>query len=150
MTFVLGNNSKKKLQGVKAPLVRVVEKAITLSKQDFSVIEGLRSVERQKQLVAAKKSQTMASKHITGEAVDLAAYVDGTIEWQLHLFDEIADAMKQAAIIEDVAIRWGAAWSIPDIRKWDGNMESAMMSYVDLRRSQNKRPFIDAPHFELG
>lgn len=150
MTFVLGNTSKNKLKGVKAPLVRVVEKAITLTTQDFSVVEGLRSVERQKKLVAAKKSQTMASKHITGEAVDLAAYVDGTIEWQLHLFDEIADAMKQAAIIEGVALRWGAAWHISDIRKWNGDMESAMMAYVDLRRSQGKRPFIDAPHFELG
>jgi peptidoglycan LD-endopeptidase CwlK len=150
MTYVLGSKSKAKLEGVNTKLVRVVERAITLSKQDFSVIEGLRSVERQKQLVAAKKSQTMASKHIIGEAVDLAAYVDGTIEWQLHLFDEIADAMKQAAIIEGVALRWGAAWNISDIRKWDGDMESAMMSYVDLRRSQGRRPFIDAPHFELG
>jgi len=150
MTYVLGSKSKAKLEGVNTKLVRVVERAITISTQDFSVIEGLRSVERQKQLVAAKKSQTMASKHITGDAVDLAAYVDGTIEWQLHLFDEIADAMKEAAIIEGVSIRWGAAWNIPDIRAWKSNMESAMMHYVDTRRSQGKRPFIDAPHFELN
>jgi len=150
MTYVLGSKSKEKLKGVNTKLVRVVEHAITISKQDFSVIEGLRTLDRQKQLVAAKKSQTMSSKHITGNAVDLAAYVDGTIEWQLHLFDEIADAMKQAAIKEGVSVRWGAAWNIPDIRVWDGSMESAMMHYVDTRRSQGRRPFIDAPHFELS
>jgi peptidoglycan L-alanyl-D-glutamate endopeptidase CwlK len=150
MTYVLGSKSKEKLKGVNTKLVRVVEHAITISKQDFSVIEGLRTLDRQKQLVAAKKSQTMSSKHITGNAVDLAAYVDGTIEWQLHLFDEIADAMKQAAIKEGVSVRWGAAWNIPDIRVWDGSLESAMMHYVDTRRSQGRRPFIDAPHFELS
>ena len=49
----------------------------------------------------------------------------------------------------DVAVRWGAAWTVTDIREWEGNMEEAMNSYVDTRRSQGRRPFIDAPHFEL-
>lgn len=150
MPYVLGAQSKLRLKGVNPKLVRVVERAISISKQDFSVIEGLRTVERQKQLVAAGKSQTMSSNHITGRAVDLAAYVNGKIEWQLHLFDEIADAMAKAAKEENVAIRWGAAWNIPDIRQWSGSMESAMMYYIDERRKQGKRPFIDAPHFELS
>jgi hypothetical protein len=38
---------------------------------------------------------------------------------------------------------------VPDIRKYDGTMEDAMNGYVDLRRSQGKRPFIDGPHFEI-
>ena len=49
-----------------------------------------------------------------------------------------------------MGIRWGAAWQIPDIRDWDRSMEDAMNAYVDLRRGQGKRPFIDAPHFELA
>lgn len=65
------------------------------------------------------------------------------------MYDEVADAMKAAAIEEGVALRWGAAWHIDDIREWDGSMEDAMNAYVDLRRSQGRRPFIDAPHFEL-
>ena len=56
--------------------------------------------------------------------------------------------MKQAAIEEDVHIRWGAAWTVSDIRSWEGTMEEAMLHYVDIRRGQNKRPFIDGPHFE--
>ena len=57
--------------------------------------------------------------------------------------------MKRAAIEIDDAGRWGAAWTITDIREWNGTMEQAMNSYIDTRRSQDRRPFIDAPHFEL-
>lgn len=150
MTFTLGERSKQRLVGVNQQLVRVVERAIVLTKQDFSVIEGLRSMERQRQLVAQGKSQTLNSKHITGHAVDLAAYSGGQISWKLEQYDEIADAMAQAARDVGVGVRWGAAWNIPDIRRWDGSMESAMNHYIDERRRQGKRPFIDAPHFELA
>jgi len=57
--------------------------------------------------------------------------------------------MKTAAIEKDVGIQWGAAWTVPDIREWDGTMEEAMNSYIDTRRSEGRRPFIDAPHFQL-
>ena len=92
----------------------------------------------------------MKSKHLDGLAVDLMAYVGSRGSWELSLYDNIADAMKLAAIEEDVAIRWGAAWQIPDIREWDGTMQDAMDNYIDLRRSQGRRPFIDGPHFELA
>ena len=49
----------------------------------------------------------------------------------------------------DIKLRWGAAWTIDDIGDYLGTAEHAMMSYVDTRRSQSRRPFIDAPHFEL-
>ena len=58
--------------------------------------------------------------------------------------------MKLAATELDVAIRWGAAWNIPDIREWDGTMQDAMDFYIDTRRKEGKRPFIDAPHFEIN
>ena len=49
----------------------------------------------------------------------------------------------------DIGIRWGAAWHIPDIREWFEPMQAATDNYVDVRRKEGKRPFIDAPHFEL-
>ena len=77
------------------------------------------------------------------------AYVGSRASWELNLYDDIADAMAQAARNNNVTIRWGAAWSVDDIRLWNGTMEDAMNSYIDLRRSQGRRPFIDGPHFEL-
>ena len=91
----------------------------------------------------------MKSKHLEGRAVDLMAYIGSRGSWELNLYDNIADAMKAAAIELDTQVRWGAAWTIPDIRVWDGTMEEAMNSYIDTRRAQGRRPFIDAPHFEL-
>jgi len=58
--------------------------------------------------------------------------------------------MKAAAIELGVSIRWGAAWTVSDLREWEGTAEEAMNSYVDVRRSQGKRPFLDCPHIELS
>jgi peptidoglycan L-alanyl-D-glutamate endopeptidase CwlK len=147
--FKLSQRSLDKLVGVDPRLVAVVKRAIELSTVDFAVTEGLRTVETQKKYVAAGKSQTMKSKHIDGKAVDLVAYVDGNISWELNLYDNIADAMAKAAKELGVPLKWGAAWTVSDITKWNGTMEAAMNSYVDTRRKEGKRPFIDGPHFEI-
>ena len=149
MAFKLSKRSIGKLDGVDAGLVAVVKRAIELTKVDFGVTEGLRSVETQRSYVAAGKSQTMKSKHLDGRAVDLVAYIGSSVSWELNLYDDIANAMRVAAIELDVAIKWGAAWSVGDIRDFDGSMAEAMNEYIDLRRSQGRRPFIDGPHFEL-
>ena len=135
--------------GVEPELKEVVYEAIKVTKIDFGVIEGLRTEEKQKQLVESGASQTMKSKHLEGRAVALMAYIGGRGSWDLNVYDEIADAMKEAAVKVDVAVRWGAAWTVTDIREWEGTMEDAMNSYIDTRRSEGRRPFIDAPHFEL-
>ena len=149
MAYKLSTKSQERLMGVEPELKEVVYEAIKVTKIDFGVIEGLRTEEKQKQLVESGASQTMKSKHLEGRAVDLMAYVGGRGSWELNVYDEIADAMKEAAIKVDVAVRWGAAWTVTDIREWKGTMEEAMNSYIDTRRGQGRRPFIDAPHFEL-
>ena len=149
MAYKLSTKSQERLMGVEPELKEVVYEAIKVTKIDFGVIEGLRTEEKQKQLVESGASQTMKSKHLDGRAVDLMAYIGGRGSWELNVYDEIADAMKEAAIKVDVAVRWGAAWTVTDIREWKGTMEEAMNSYIDTRRGQGRRPFIDAPHFEL-
>ncbi len=149
MAYKLSTKSQERLMGVEPELKEVVYEAIKVTKIDFGVIEGLRTEEKQKQLVESGASQTMKSKHLEGRAVDLMAYIGGRGSWELNVYDEIADAMKEAAIKVDVAVRWGAAWTVTDIREWEGTMEDAMNSYIDTRRSEGRRPFIDAPHFEL-
>lgn len=152
MSFKLSKRSLSKLEGVDERLVAVVKYAIGETTVDFGVIEGLRSIERQRELVKRGASQTMSSKHIPGEAVDLMAYIGrpARASWELNLYDEIADAMKKGAEAVDVPLRWGCAWHITDIRAWNGTMEEAMNEYIDLRRSQSRRPFLDGPHFELA
>ena len=155
MSFKLSRRSLDRLEGVDEDLQAVVKMAITLSdKIDFGVVQGMRTLEQQKELVASGASQTLKSKHLEGKAVDLMAYVNGRACWELNVYDDIADAMKEAAIQVGVPICWGAAWGTPqakypmDIRKWEGTMEEAMNAYIDLRRSQSRRPFMDGPHFE--
>ena len=148
--FKLSKRSHDRLFGVDPRLVAVVNSAIGITKVDFGVTEGLRTRETQEMYVRTGKSQTMNSKHLTGEAVDLVAYVNGAVSWELNLYDEIAEAMRIAAKEHDLPLRWGAAWNISDIRKWEGSMEAAMNYYIDERRRMNRRPFIDAPHWEIS
>lgn len=105
--FKLSPRSKMRLQGVHPDLVKIVEHAIDISVVDFAVIEGLRSIERQKQLVEAGASKTLNSRHITGHAVDLAPWVDGEARWDWPLFNPIATAMKTAARELEIPIEWG-------------------------------------------
>ena len=150
MSFRLSDRSLSMLQGVDEQLVATVKLAISLTKTDFGVICGMRTIEEQRALVAKGASKTMNSKHLEGKAVDLMAYIGSRGSWELNLYDDIADAMKEAAKETGTLLRWGAAWQVPDIRQWEGTMENAMNAYVDLRRSDGKRPFIDGPHFEIA
>jgi peptidoglycan LD-endopeptidase CwlK len=149
MTFKLSNRSLEKLEGVDKRLQQVVHYAIGETKVDFGVICGLRTIKEQKELVAKGASQTMKSKHLEGLAVDLMAYVGSRGSWELNIYDDIADAMREGAEEFGVKIRWGAAWH-KNLTDWHGSAEDLMNEYIDLRRSQGLRPFIDAPHFEIG
>ena len=110
MTYKLSSRSLKRLEGVHPDLVRVVTRAIEITEVDFAVIEGRRTLERQRQLVKKGASRTMRSRHLTGHAVDLAPWTGGTIRWDWPLFYPIAKAMKQAAGELGIAIRWGGDW----------------------------------------
>tara|TARA_R100000908_G_C3695473_1_gene108070 strand:- start:221 stop:673 length:453 start_codon:yes stop_codon:yes gene_type:complete len=149
MSFKLSSRSLKKLEGVNEDLVNVVSEAIKLTTVDFGVTYGLRTLEQQKELYEAGRSQTMKSKHLDGRAVDVVAYFGSDISWELNIYDDICDAFAEAARRVSIPIKWGAAWSEGDIRMYQGTAEEAMNNYIDLRRSQGRRPFIDAPHFEM-
>lgn len=125
--FKLSARSRKNLEGVHPELVKVVERAIQITDVDFMVTEGVRSVARQKQLYNAGASTTMNSRHLTGHAVDLAAWVNtsanrGEVRWDWPLYHRIAAAMKVAANELGVSIIWGGDW----------------------------KTFKDGPHFELS
>lgn len=113
--FKLSRRSIDRLAGVHPDLVAVVKRAIEITPVDFVVLEGLRSQARQAELVKAGSSQTMKSRHLTGHAIDLGAWVDGQVDWSWPLYHKIADAMKQAAAELGIQITWGGDWpSFPD------------------------------------
>lgn len=113
MTIILGQRSLSRLEGVHADLVRVVKRAAALSDLDFTVLEGLRSLERQKQLIASGASSLkdpMRSRHVTGHAVDLAPMLGSEVRWDWPLFHKLAPIIKNAAYLEKVPIEWGGDW----------------------------------------
>lgn len=110
--MTLNARSEKNLTGVHPVLVAVVRRAVELLPDGLGCIvtEGLRSRERQAQLVKAGASQTMNSRHLTGHAVDLAATVNGTVRWDWPLYGQLATAMKRAAAEQGTVITWGGDW----------------------------------------
>jgi len=118
----LNDRSRIRLMGVHADLVKVIERAYELSTNPFIVTEGLRTLERQKQLVAKGASQTLDSRHLTGHAVDLAVMIDGEVRWDWPLYRKLGDTVKAAAKELSVPIVWGGDW----------------------------KGFPDGPHFELN
>ena len=153
--YKLSSRSLGKLECVNPLLVDTVKRAIELTKVDFGVIFGVRSLETQKKLYESGRSQTMKSKHLiqpdgTAHAVDLMAYDGSNPSWEIVMYDDIADAMKAAAKETGAKIRWGAAWTVDNIAEWDDSMQEAMNDYIDIRRKAGRTPFIDGPHFELN
>lgn len=119
---MLNDRSLRALQGVHPDLVRVVVRAAEITRQPFVVTEGLRTLERQKILVAKGASKTLRSRHLTGHALDVAAAMPGgAVSWDSEPLAEIARAMKRAAAELGVALEWGGDW----------------------------RTFTDTPHFQL-
>ncbi len=110
MTYRFSRRSEKNLVGVNAVLVAVVRRALELTPVDFGITEGLRSKERQKQMVIAGASQTMNSRHLTGHAVDVVAYLGANISWEWKYYEQIAAAFKQAGKELGTAIEWGGDW----------------------------------------
>lgn len=110
MSIVLGTRSLSRLEGVNPALVALVKKAAAMSDLDFTVLEGLRTVARQKQLVAQGASKTMNSRHITGHAVDLAPLIDGKVSWDWPLYHRLAKIVKAAAAELGQPIEWGGDW----------------------------------------
>ena len=93
MAFRLSSRSIERLEGVNPVLVDIVNLAITKTKVDFGVSCGVRTLDTQKKLVETGKSQTMRSYHLlqddmTSWAVDLVAYIDGDVCWEVNVYDD--------------------------------------------------------------
>lgn len=107
--YQLSERSRKSLEGVHEDLVRVAERAIEITKQDFVIIQGLRSEQEQREVIKKGNSWTTKSRHLTGHAIDVVPY---PVEWlDLAKFKTIRDAFFSAAQELDIPLRWGGDWN---------------------------------------
>lgn len=159
MSFILGKRSLGNLEGVHPDLVKIVKIAITTTTQDFTVLDGIRTVEEQRENVCRGVSKTMNSMHIPqkdgyGHAVDLVPWINGNPRWEWDAMYPICMAMGEAARQHRIPIRWGGFWGmispIPDRPVLTlGAIEKSVHDYVDERRRAGKSAFIDGPHYEI-
>lgn len=150
--FILGKHSRAQLEGVHPQLVGVVQRAIQLTTQDFTVHDGIRTRGEQAEFYRRGVSQTMNSKHLPqadgyGHAVDLVPYIGGQLRWEWEPIYRIAAAMKEAAQERGVHLRWGGCWCKFTLR--DESPEDLVAEYISTRRELGLRPFIDGPHYEI-
>lgn len=158
MTYILGKRSRSNLEGVHPRLVALVEEAIKITTQDFTVLDGPRTVAEQRENVRKGVSKTMNSHHLVkadgyGYAVDLVPYINGQPRWEWIPTCHVAYAIAQVANKHGVPIRWGGCWMMispglgsvfcsPDV------LMKKVDEYVSTRRAQKRSAFIDGPHFE--
>lgn len=116
MPYSLGTSSLARLAMVHPDLRRVFTRAILITEMDFTILEGRRTLERQRRLFNAGASRTMKSRHLPhptdglSRAVDAAPYVAGQVRWDWPLYHDLADVVKEAAELERVRIEWGGDW----------------------------------------
>lgn len=107
-------DTAKNLEGVNADLVKLFNRAAEIAKADndldLAVIEGVRTMARQRVLFAKGATTTLKSRHLTGDAIDVVPVVDGVVRWDWPLYYLIADAMKKAAAELSIAVEWGGSW----------------------------------------
>lgn len=142
----LDERSRKRLTGVHPDLVKVVTEALQNCTVNFLVTEGLRTLERQKQLLAAGASTTLRSRHLTGHAIDVAAFIDldgdnskdpnEEIRWDWPLYYPIAESFRVAGEKLNIPVEWGGHW-----RLLNGG---GPVKEGDLAK------FADGPHFQLS
>src|SRR3989304_3927106 len=106
MSFTFRGRPLENLEGVHSDLKHVCHLALERSAVDFGITEGLRSMDRQTALVKAGASRTLDGRHVTGHAVDVAAYVDGVVSWAWPLYPQVAHAFRQAGVALHVSIVW--------------------------------------------
>ena len=157
MPHILGAKSRAELVGVHPDLIRVTERAIEITAQDFGVHDGLRTDAEQREYVRRGVSKTMASKHMKqadgfGHAVDLVPFINGQLRWEWKPIFVIASAVRAAAIELSVPLIWGGVWDRPfeQIPGSPKEIEQAVNSYVTRRRALGKTAFIDGPHYEMA
>lgn len=108
--FRLTGADEQKLAGVDPRLVAVIRRLAKVTPKPFMVVEGRRSLARQRELYRKGASKTLNSRHLTGHAVDIAPLVNGRLSWEWRDFKPVINAAKAVAADMGVAMEFGYDW----------------------------------------
>lgn len=150
--YKLGAKSLENLEGVHPELVLIVRDAIKITEQDFSVFDGLRTEEEQRENIRKGHSWSMVSKHLPqadgfSHAVDLVPYIDGKLKWDWDGCYEVARAMRTAAKKRDRHLRWGGFWGRLTITTL--SPRALVEDYLRRKKAKGQKSRADGPHFEI-
>lgn len=110
MSFAFPPKSIDRLREVHPDLAKVAYRALENSKIGFIITDGLRTKEKQLELVKSGASRTLMSRHLTGHAIDVAAMINGKISWDWAYYEIIAKAFNRASLEYTIPIIWGGIW----------------------------------------
>ena len=146
---ILSQTSLRILATANPKLQLLCKEAIKESPVDFRVTEALRTMSRQKHLVDIGASQTLDSRHLTGDAVDLVPWDDGP-RWEWPLIYRMAEHIREIALANSISIRWGGVWDLNQSFTYTvAPPEELVIAYVARQKAKGKKAFLDGPHFEL-
>ena len=146
MSWEFGKRSLLYLSQVHPDLEKLAVQALIYSPVEFEISEGVRDNKRQAALFAAGATHTMRSRHLTGHALDVAAYVDGKLRWDFNLYQQIAVAFGKASDQLKIPVEWGAVWQ--PIHE-TSDLAHMIAEYTAACKRDGKNPLIDGPHFQL-
>jgi peptidoglycan L-alanyl-D-glutamate endopeptidase CwlK len=154
MSYAFGAKSLSRLNGVHRSLVAVAERAIAISTQDFTVQEGLRSLETQRAYLAKGVTKTLKSLHLVqadgfGHALDLVPFEGGMARWEWPLIYPVAAAMHQAAHELNTPLTWGGVWDRP-LLSLPGDAAGLAAAVRDYCTRHPGPDFLDGPHYQLA
>jgi hypothetical protein len=150
----LDPRSLEKLQGVHPDLAKVITEAANRTK--FRITEGLRTRDRQKTLVAQRKSKTMNSRHLTGHAVDFVAIgEDGIATFDFPDMARVADVIKSTANDMNIRVDWGGdwkgAWDTPHFQlPWKTHPAIGVGTTTRIAEAASKPPAVAATGVAVG
>jgi hypothetical protein len=147
-SFKFGARSREKMRGLHPHLVRVLERAIEITPIDFSVTDGVRTLEEQRQYVELNASHALDSRHLTGHAVDIAAFVANSLRYEEKLLCDIALAMRSAAKDYGIPLGWGGLVG-GLLSESTGPIASLVEDSRAMLRDAGKATALDLNHFEL-
>lgn len=149
----LSRRDVERLAGLHPMLAETVRVCYAASPLPLTVLEGVRTLDRQREYVRTGASRTLNSRHLTGHAVDLGVMDGNDVSWHWPLYYRLAIIMRQAAEVTGAVLIWGGVWDRP-MTSYTRPCAEEVRLYGNRWRNAHPGevggPLVDGPHYELA